>query len=61
MESDGQEEETSHAGVFIDETNISNSMIVVREHGENGVELRAGCEIVDALRRGIGYESIRSI
>ena len=53
MESNGQEEETGHAGVFVDKTDIPNSMIVVREHCENRVELRAGCEIVDALREGI--------
>lgn len=61
MESNGQEKKTGHAGVFVDEANVSNSMVVIREHRENRVELRAGCEIVDALRRGIGYESIRSI
>lgn len=48
VECDGQEEQTGHAGVFVDEPDIPDPVIVIGQHSQNGVELCSRCEASDA-------------
>lgn len=48
VECDGQEEQTGHAGVFVDESDIPDPVVVIGQHSQDGMELCSRGEASDA-------------